>query len=74
MPKKRSCFAVQDRAAPILVTKWGEFVVEGGVLFVPFRSGAIEYAVAMGPKLAFCAIDRARKALSRGVVEKLLTG
>lgn len=64
--------AERERAPPILVTEWGEFTVEGGVLFVPLRSGFQPYTIAMGPALAFKAIDRARKALQRGCVEKLM--
>jgi hypothetical protein len=61
-----------ENAPPILVTEWGDFTVEGGVLFVPLRSGFQPYTIAMGPALAFKAIDRARKALQRGCVEKLM--
>lgn len=56
---------------PILITEWDDFEVEGGVLYVRFRSGPAEYCVAMGPAAAFDGIDRARKALRKGAVEKL---
>lgn len=64
--------AIDDGAEPMLVTEWGDFVVRGGVLFVPFRCGSATYMLAMGPAMAFDAIDRARKALSRGIVDRLL--
>ena len=57
---------------PILITEWGEFKVEGGVLFVKFASGGTPYVVAMGPAMAFEAIARAQKALSKGLVERLV--
>lgn len=56
----------------MLITAWDEIKVEGGVLYVSFRSGPTEYCVAMGPAMAFTGIDRVRKALARGIVEQLL--
>ena len=61
-----------ERAPPVLVTEWGDFTVSGGVLFVAYRSGPDWHTIAMGPAMAFEAIDRARKALARGLVERLV--
>jgi hypothetical protein len=61
-----------ERAPPILVTQWGDFIVEGGVLFVPFRSGLQPFTLAAGPSMVLKGIDRARKALQRGCIEQLI--
>lgn len=68
----RGSEAAAESAPPILVTDWCKMEVEGGVLFVPFWSGPQRFVLSMGPKVAFDGIDRARKALQRGVVVKML--
>lgn len=56
--------AALDEAEPLLVTAWGEFIVRGGVLFVPFKCGATKYMLAMGPEMALDAIELAQRVLS----------
>lgn len=73
MPKeRRGIDAAIAHAEPMLVTAWEEFIVDGGVLYARFWCGPKPYCVAMGPALAFRAIDQARRALKRGVIECLI--
>lgn len=60
----RSGSAAFEEAEPLLVTAWGDFVIEGGVLFVPFKCGAAQYMLAMGPTMAHEAIALAQRVLS----------
>lgn len=68
---KRDASDATAFAEPMLITRWEEFFVEGGVLFVRFWCGPTPYCVAMGPAMAFKGIDRARKAMRKGAVERL---
>lgn len=72
MSKIRNGLAAECEPAPILVSAWGDIFVDGGVLFVPFRSGFQPYTIAMGPAMALDGIARSRKALRRGCIEKLI--
>lgn len=56
--------AALEEAEPMLVTTWGDFIVRGGVLFVPFKCGATKYMLAMGPAMALEAISLAQSVLS----------
>lgn len=57
---------------PVHVTQWDRVKVEGGVLYVPFWSGATEHLLSMGPCMGLELKERIRRALTRADVLPLV--